>query len=152
VRPVRATADGYHLGPPDQLATTDNDFGRFDQVLLDGAGRTLAGVDRRRFDRLALPDLGSNARREVNGRGILGRAAVSRDGGLAAAGSVSGRGTRVWEVKTGAVLRDLGEGDADVAFRPDGRRLVTGSRVEYRVYDTTTWGLLHRVPRANAAG
>jgi WD40 repeat protein len=29
---------------------------------------------------------------------------------------------------------------------------VTGSRVEYRVYDTTTWDLLHRVPRANAAG
>src|SRR5262249_28923675 len=45
VRPVRATADGYHLGPPDQHATTDNPFGRFPQVLLTGAGPTLAGVD-----------------------------------------------------------------------------------------------------------
>jgi WD40 repeat protein len=86
------------------------------------------------------------------GRGPLGNVALSPDARLAAAGSTNGLGTRAWDVATGQVLADLDDGDASVAFSPDGRWLATGARAEYRLYGTADWKVHHTFRRDNTAG
>jgi WD40 repeat protein len=65
-----------------------------------------------------------------------------------ATGTWQGTGVKVWDLESGELLRDLPvEGDASVAFSPDGRWLVTGSSKEYRFWEVGSWQPGHSIPR-----
>ncbi len=75
--------------------------------------------------------------------------AVSVGGTRLAFGSWRGDRTRVLDGVSGRTLAELLPGDASVAvsFSPDGRLLVTGAAQEYRMWDTSTWREVRRLPR-----
>jgi WD40 repeat protein len=53
-----------------------------------------------------------------------GYVASSPDGRWIATGTYSGKGIRIWDAKNNVIAQDWLIGDAEVAFSPDGRRLV----------------------------
>ena len=67
----------------------------------------------------------------------------SRDMNWVVTGTWHGTGerrVRIWDARTGKMSRSLPVPfDANVAFSPDGRWLLTSSPVEYRLWDVTTW-------------
>jgi WD40 repeat protein len=54
---------------------------------------------------------------------------------------------RVWDARTGKAVADVGGPASRPAFSPDGRLLATGSGMEYRIYATGSWRLLHTIPQ-----
>jgi WD40 repeat protein len=70
--------------------------------------------------------------------------AVSPDGRWVAAGTWQGAGqatgVRVWEARSGRLLREFRLGsNVNVAFSPDGRWLATMTGQEYRLWRTGSW-------------
>jgi eukaryotic-like serine/threonine-protein kinase len=123
------------------------------RMALDADGRTLAVLieDRRtvllggdqwtkRLLDLSVPESSSSA--------------LSPDGRWVAAGTWHGKGTRIWDLRSGQqVGKELPGGDAFVAFSPDGRWLVNGTKDEYRFWEVGSWrpGLrIARTPQALA--
>jgi WD40 repeat protein len=81
----------------------------------------------------------------------VGSMEFSPDGSLLAVGSEGGGGVSVWNTATGKLLFNSGRLPGDfwnVAFSPDGRRLVasTTTPTGLIVYDTTSWKPLVRRP------
>jgi WD40 repeat protein len=82
-------------------------------------------------------------------RAWVGSMEFSPDGSLLAAGSEHGGGLSVWNSATGKLLFNSGKLPGDfwnVAFSPNGRRLVASTPAELFVYDTATWKMLVRRP------
>jgi eukaryotic-like serine/threonine-protein kinase len=77
--------------------------------------------------------------------------AISADGRWVSTSTWHGTsGTKVWDVGTGQLAKDLGGTDADVAFSPNGRLLVAGSEVDYRSWKIGTWQPAWRLRRDHA--
>jgi WD40 repeat protein len=81
--------------------------------------------------------------------------AFSPDGRWLATGNWRGRGVKVWDARTGALVHgfDLNETDRNAtwpAFSPDGKWLVTGTFAEYRIWEVGSWQEKHRLPREDA--
>jgi eukaryotic-like serine/threonine-protein kinase len=82
----------------------------------------------------------------------VNKTAISADGRWVATSTWHGTsGTKVWDVGTGQLAKDLGGADADVAFSPEGSLLVVGSEVDYRSWKTGTWQPGWRLPRDRAS-
>jgi eukaryotic-like serine/threonine-protein kinase len=82
----------------------------------------------------------------------ISKCAISADGRWVATSTWHGTsGTKVWDVATGKLAKDLGGTDADVAFSPDGRLLVVGSEVDYRSWKIGTWEPGWRLRRDHAS-
>jgi serine/threonine protein kinase/WD40 repeat protein/tetratricopeptide (TPR) repeat protein len=64
---------------------------------------------------------------------------LSPDGRWVATGSWHGDGAKVWDAHTGKLLRHLTPDDASACFSPDGKRLVTGSKKEYILWEVPSW-------------
>jgi serine/threonine protein kinase/WD40 repeat protein len=78
---------------------------------------------------------------------------LSSDGRWLATATWRGTGVKIWDVQSGALVRDLPVNEsAEVVFSPDGRRLLTASGKEYVIWDTNTWELLVRIPRSQSSG
>jgi WD40 repeat protein len=74
--------------------------------------------------------------------------ALSPNGRWAATGTWHGKGTRVWDLHSGQQIgQELPGGDAHVAFSPDDRWLVNGTRDEYRFWEVGSWRPALRIPR-----
>jgi eukaryotic-like serine/threonine-protein kinase len=129
------------VGQPETLASDKgNSFGR-GSVSADGtllaiaAGRGLAFIDLRNPTNLtALP------------RGRGSHVNVSPDKRRVATASSSGGGVTVWNTHDGGLVRQVVTNEnAQIAFSPDGRSLVTITTQEYVFWDTTSWQARHRV-------
>src|SRR5262249_18900814 len=73
--------------------------------------------------------------------------AVSPDGRWVATGPHRAGWTKVWDARTGRLVRDLrGEG-AWIGFSPDGQWLVVGELVEYVFWRVGSWESGLRIPR-----
>src|SRR5262249_23363695 len=72
---------------------------------------------------------------------------ISPDAAWAAIGTYQGNGTRVYDGRSGRLVRELPGGDACVAFSPDGQWLVTGTAEDYRFWRTGSWEETRRIPR-----
>lgn len=107
--------------------------GTFD---LSRDGSVLA-VSLPRNDRIVVFDLRMDQRTVLPLRGDTNSLSLSPDGRLLAASSVDGM--KIWDTSTGAVLRTLDVPDANAAFDPSGRALITGSRTHYTLWNTTDW-------------
>ncbi len=121
------------------------------QTLLKQAGTQRFAVNRRaNFFVIADParerallvfiDHPADRRIELGPHPNVDRTAISADGRWVATGTWHGTsGTKVWDAKTGQLVKDLGGSDADVAFSPDGVLLVVGSEVDYSAWKIGTW-------------
>jgi DNA-binding SARP family transcriptional activator/WD40 repeat protein len=79
----------------------------------------------------------------------VGSMEFSPDGSLLAAGSQHGGGLNVWNAYTGKLLFNSGKLPGEfwnIAFSPDGRRLVASTPNELFAYDTASWKPLVRRP------
>jgi serine/threonine protein kinase/WD40 repeat protein/tetratricopeptide (TPR) repeat protein len=64
---------------------------------------------------------------------------LSPDGRWAATGSWHSDGPKVWDARTGKLVRHLTTEDASVCFSPDDKWLVTGSQKEYVLWEVGSW-------------
>jgi WD40 repeat protein len=82
----------------------------------------------------------------------VNKTAISPDARWVATSTWHGAsGTRVWDLGTGRLAKDLSGGDAHVAFSPDGRWLVAGTEADYRCWAIDSWEPRWRIPRDHAS-
>jgi WD40 repeat protein len=114
------------IGSSRSLAKLDGPTASGRVCWADPSGRYV-GVCAKPFDRIV--DLASPDRppKTWNIPDFHGFVAVSPDGRFLAKGSYEGKGIRVWDTKSMAMVKEWLIGDAVVAFSPDGRRLVAGT-------------------------
>ena len=149
--PVRRSAAGdLRVGPPEPLGSLAGlPTGR---VRLGRDGRTLAVVLDSEVGRVVVLDLrGRDPPITLAGHPNLERLDLSPDGHWVATGTWRGNGVKVWDVRRGALAREINvEGSADVLFSPDGRSLVTASGDEYAIWDLSSWTRRLQLPRSQA--
>ncbi len=83
------------------------------------------------------------------------RVSVSPDHRWLAAGAFAASGVTLWDLHTGAFVRQLVTNEnAQVAFSPDGRTLLTATEKEYCFWNTDSWQVRRRAPLelANSSG
>ncbi|MEJ7639402.1 MAG: protein kinase, partial [Singulisphaera sp.] len=77
----------------------------------------------------------------------LNRIDLSPDGRWAATSGWHAPSVKVWDVQTGAMVKELQMGRPNIAsFSPDGRTLVTSRGDEYRFWDVASWQPARRLP------
>ncbi len=75
------------------------------------------------------------------------RVVLSPDGRWAATSGWHTPSVKVWDVRTGALVKELPLGIMNIAsFSPDGRTLVTSRGDEYRTWDVESWRPALRLP------
>ena len=78
---------------------------------------------------------------------------ISSNGFLFASGAWQRPGVKVWDVQTGALVKELpthvehDDGTATVAFSPDSRCLVTATTHDYRFWNVGSWSLARLIPQ-----
>ncbi len=77
--------------------------------------------------------------------------AFSPDGRWVVTGTFHGRGTRVWDAATGAIVHEFRDGNSSAYFSPEGRFLVAAGSSAYRIYEPGTWRLLREISTASAS-
>jgi serine/threonine protein kinase/WD40 repeat protein/Tfp pilus assembly protein PilF len=128
------------VGPPERLGQSGGTW----DACLDRDGHKLAVAERNRGRGLVL-DLGKkNESILLGNHPNIARIAISPDDRWVATATWWGDNsvTKIWDARSGRLVRDLPaqilEGDATVAFSPDGRWLVTGGR-GYRFWEVGSW-------------
>jgi WD40 repeat protein len=78
----------------------------------------------------------------------INRAIFSPDGQWVASSTWLGKGVKVWNARTGECVQDLANTEqAGIAFSPDSRWLLTGTRVEYCFWSVGAWQPSKRIPQ-----
>jgi eukaryotic-like serine/threonine-protein kinase len=135
--PLIRDGDRLQAGPPDELWPDRT----FRPAGADRDGRIVAAVSL--DNRFVLVDTHRPDAPIVRGDVPIVAAAVSPDGRRAAATLWAKDTVRVWDTSDGRVVCDLPvPGQGHPFFSPDGRRLLTASLTEYRVWDVNSHGLL----------
>jgi serine/threonine protein kinase/WD40 repeat protein len=133
LEPVGASA--YRLGKPRPL---------FDGPDLEGAsvsadGRHLAVTQKTDNHAFVFDLQNPNAKVVLPGHRLGNRIALSPDGHWAATASWFNPLVKIWDARTGDLLRSITEPTrTQVAFSPDGRWLATSS-TEYQLWEVGTW-------------
>jgi tetratricopeptide (TPR) repeat protein len=149
--------DELRIGPPQTIglsARAPLPLGPQPQFTLSSDGRTIAHSPQ--CCQILLFDLENPRPRLVIESPNLRHAAFSPDGQWLATGNWQGRGAKVWNARTGELVRELElgeseEGAAWPTFSPDGKWLVTGTFEEYGFWEVGSWHKKHAVVRADAA-
>jgi WD40 repeat protein len=153
----KPSGHGPITGGPENLVSSecaDIEGGRTGIVSADGGTCAIVGKNRCQlfrtdtFAKLAETDVQPGMR----------WGALSPDGSLLATGAWHAPGVKVWNARTGKLVKDLPADDgsrdttATVAFSPDGRFLVTSIISEYCFWEVGSWNLARRVaqPTGNA--
>ncbi|MFO0956091.1 MAG: hypothetical protein U0800_01345 [Isosphaeraceae bacterium] len=146
--PVSGVPDGpCRVGPPESIGPGPGQPAT--RLALSRDGATLAAsLDDERGRVIVLDMQGNRPPIELNGHPRADYIAVSPDGLTVATGTREGDGVKLWDARTGEVLAELPvQGAADVAFSPDGRRLLTCEGPHYRLWDLATRAEAWRHPR-----
>jgi serine/threonine protein kinase/WD40 repeat protein len=132
------------LGPPEQLLDMPPGIGgRW--LSLSADGNTLAATDNARGQALVLDLRSRAAPRVLGGHPSIARVEISPDGQSAVSTGWPQERTLVWDVQSGAVVKDLGAGRLNPAFSPSGRHLVlSGGR--FSLWKTGSWELRKEFP------
>jgi WD40 repeat protein len=88
--------------------------------------------------------------RSMEGFRGLAMLSVSPDGRWLAGGNWRGTQARAWDLATGKPVADLVHDTPSVSvrFSPKGRWLVAGTSQDYRIWRTSPWEEMRRIPRA----
>jgi len=79
--------------------------------------------------------------------------ALTADGCWMASGSFYGLGVKIWDTRSGAIVRELSDlGPAYIAFSPDGETLVTCHREAYAFWDVRSWQRRQLIAREEVSG
>jgi WD40 repeat protein len=77
--------------------------------------------------------------------------ALSPEGDCVATGTWHGAGVRIWDARSGKLVRELpASASATALFSPDGKLLVTSTGADCCLWDRETWQLRHRIRRDRA--
>src|SRR5262249_42786446 len=151
--PVRSDAEGkrgdLEVGPGQLLARTGSNME--DQACLCPDGRTIVMGDSTHGQAIMLNLEGESGKVLLRGHhSKIAYVSISPDGKWIASGTRQGAGVRIWDSRSGELVRELPGGPAQVAFSPDGQWLVTGALEEYRFWRVSSWQLGHQIPRDRA--
>jgi hypothetical protein len=115
----------YRIGAPRRLAKVDAPGGIHRMCWRGAPGGCVVLMSRRWSGLFELDSPGRLTQTwPTPGAGYV---ASSPDGRWVATGTWEGGGVRVWDTRTRMVTKEWAIGDAEVAFSPDGRRLVYAS-------------------------
>jgi signal transduction histidine kinase len=144
---AKAGGERRSLGPPRRFTFPDREPLQRCELSLDGR-KVVAGVGRQAA---VLLDLGSPGPpvwfEDPAYFGYRDETTISPDGQWVATGTFHGSGTRVWNARTGELVRHLGGRSASVAFSPDSQWLVAAASDEYRFWRTANWERGKAIPR-----
>jgi WD40 repeat protein len=112
---------------------------RQSQISLDRTGRILASVDHSGGWVLDLDNPQAKARHLSHESATF--VATSPDGRWVATGAHHGQGVKVWDARSGEMLRHLiaDEVGARASFSPNGRWLITETSQDFRLWHTASW-------------
>lgn len=90
----------------------------------------------------------------LNCLSLVNAVSLSPDHRWVAAAPWDGTTLRVLEVASGRLLQSfpVPRWSTEVAFSPDGQRLVASDPLEHRLWQTGSWGLIATLPKDHAAG
>ncbi len=145
--PIQVEADRSRLGPPS--AFSEPPFGERAAVSRDGSR---LAVTQRFGQRAVVYDLAKGGEPIGLGPHIeVFYVALSADGGLAATSTWHGSDVKVWDTRSGRLIRNLSiPSHVYCAFSPDGRWLVTAEAAEYRFWETAAWNEARRITMEQA--
>jgi eukaryotic-like serine/threonine-protein kinase len=140
--PVRQEAENLRVGPPRRVPLSG--AGAFQRVHLDAAGRVLAVAS---FAGGHVVNLeGPPGHSRLLKHRAANQVTVSPDGRWVATGTHNGYGIKVWDAKSGRLIRDL-QPDARtsfVLFSPNGRWLASSTGDEVRLWEVGSWKFARR--------
>jgi WD40 repeat protein/tetratricopeptide (TPR) repeat protein len=131
------------FGPPTRLST------RISMAFAPNR-RTLLCTDKKGFDILDV-DAGKARQVSLPLTWMSTFPALSPDGRLAATWGWHSAHVKVWDARTGKLVRVLPLGRTRVFFTPDGKHLLASTGEEYLFYNVRTWEVARRI-RRDAAG
>jgi WD40 repeat protein len=143
--PWYAEAGLLRIGPPRKLPIA----GLLERISLDAEGRILAvarlGTSTGGASVVDLQSPTTTARHLTHPMAVS--AAVSPDGRWIATGVHGGSGVRVWETRSGELVRELVPNYLDtlVTFSPDGRWLATGHAGVLAIWEAGSWRQVHQL-------
>src|SRR5262249_36860536 len=136
IAPEASAPGTLRIGPPEYLGSPDE---RSDIFSLSDDGQTLAmvheGQARGTVRNLSHP----TDRVELRPHEGIRHAEVSPDGRWVATSTYHDYGTKVWDARTGRLVRDLRGGGAWIGFSPDGQWLLVGELAEYVFWRVGPW-------------
>jgi len=146
--PIKAEAgtNQLRLGPPEEFGSSRG----FGVACLSRDGRRIIAAH---GDDAHIYDLEQPANVVVlKSHPNVAFVSISPDNKWAATGTWKGSGVKVWDAQTGLLVRNLPvEGNANVAFSPDGKWLVSGASEAYRFWKVGVWDSAHAIGRVGAA-
>ena len=74
---------------------------------------------------------------------------ISPDAKWVVTGTFHGPGSFLWDAESGTRVRQLGVGNANPCFSPDGKTLVLSGDAEYAFFDTATWKPVRHISTGN---
>lgn len=147
--PIREGEDVLTVGPPAELTPAVRGSLWHGTLSTDGS-RMVVSIDRRRV--LVIDTNTGSVLHNLSGQVNVAFVATSATRKLVAAGAWQGIGLRVWDLRSDPTHRDLPvPAEADVAFSPDGRWLVSSSS-DLILWDTQTWEPGARFPQEGFEG
>jgi eukaryotic-like serine/threonine-protein kinase len=142
--PVHQEAETLRVGPPRQLPMP----GILKRVRLDAAGRVLVVASYAGGHVVNLE--GSPGQVPLLDHKAANQVTVSPDGRWVATGTHRGFGIKVWDARSGKLIRALlpDARTSLVLFSPDGRWLATAAGNETCLWEVGSWQLARRFPSA----
>jgi WD40 repeat protein/serine/threonine protein kinase/predicted Zn-dependent protease len=122
------------IGPPAKLAVANlsaEDVSRDGRTAVASSERSLVFLD---LERASVRKVWARDRWNMSG------CRLSPDGKWLASGSWHGGGPKVWDARSGKLVRHLtNDPESHVCFSPDGKWLVTGSWTAYQFWQVGSW-------------
>ncbi len=113
--------------------------------------QTVVTTDRDNRAQIVYGDAGKGRQVAIAHAGHRGPPALSPpDGRLLATWGWHSPHVKVWQTRTGKLVRELPLWRTHVFFTPDGKQLVASREEEYLFYDVRTWEVVRRIPRVAA--